>query len=79
MLAIIDTHFLPDMDVRMAIATAKRCRPIIDPIGQLPEFLHRLRRAYEAEHPLYGQRESVASGSTMAADIAPKKRAGGAK
>jgi hypothetical protein len=23
---------------------AKRCRPIIDPIGQLPEFLYRLKR-----------------------------------
>jgi protein-tyrosine phosphatase len=38
-----------DMDVKTAILTAKRCRPIIDPIGQLPEFLHRLKRAYDAQ------------------------------
>lgn len=40
-------HFarLPAMD---AIMIAKRCRPIIDPIGQLPEFLRRLERAEEA-------------------------------
>lgn len=31
-----------------AIIIAKRCRPIIDPIGQLPEFLFRLQRAEEA-------------------------------
>ncbi len=36
------------MDVPTAIVVAKRCRPIIDPIGQLPEFLNRLRRAEEA-------------------------------
>ncbi len=35
------------MDVTTAITAAKRCRPIIDPIGQLPEFLRRLHRAYE--------------------------------
>ena len=63
------------MDVRTAISTAKRCRPIIDPIGQLPEFLQRLRRAYEAEHPLYGPRESASAGGGSAAE-APKKRAG---
>lgn len=40
-------HFarLPAYD---AIAIAKRCRPIIDPIGQLPEFLNRLQRAEES-------------------------------
>eukprot|EP01039_Chlorochromonas_danica_P004278 gene4278-4698_t len=32
-----------------AITIAKRCRPIIDPIGQLPDFLHRLYRAEEAQ------------------------------
>lgn len=36
------------MDVSTAITTAKSLRPIIDPIGQLPEFLHRLYRAYQA-------------------------------
>jgi protein-tyrosine phosphatase len=37
-------HFaqLPVMD---AISIAKRCRPIIDPIGQLPQFLIRLQDA----------------------------------
>jgi hypothetical protein len=36
------------MDVNTAIMTAKQCRPIIDPMGQLPEFLKRLKRAEEA-------------------------------
>lgn len=35
------------MDVPTAIATAKTLRPIIDPIGQLPEFLHRFKRAQD--------------------------------
>lgn len=34
------------MDVPTAIATAKKCRNIIDPIGQLPDFLRRLHLAY---------------------------------
>ena len=34
------------MDVPTAITTAKHCRSIIDPIGQLPEFLKRLYMAY---------------------------------
>ena len=37
------------MDVDTAIRTAKRMRPIIDPIGQLPEFLMRLQRAKLAD------------------------------
>ena len=36
------------MDVATAITMAKKCRPIIDPIGQLPDFLHRLKRATDA-------------------------------
>lgn len=36
-------HFA-HLNVEEAIAIAKRCRPIIDPIGQLPEFLYRLKR-----------------------------------
>jgi len=36
------------MNVSNAIAAAKQLRPIIDPIGQLPEFLHRLKRAEDA-------------------------------
>lgn len=43
-------HFA-GLDAPTAIRTAKRCRPIIDPIGQLPEFLVRLQRAKEAEEP----------------------------
>ena len=37
-------HFA-DMDPVSAIATAKRCRQIIDPIGSLPELLVRLHQA----------------------------------
>jgi hypothetical protein len=37
-------HFA-DMEVAEAISTAKACRRIIDPIGQLPAFLVRLRNA----------------------------------
>lgn len=37
-------HFAK-MDPPEAIRTAKTCRRIIDPIGQLPEFLNRLHRA----------------------------------
>jgi hypothetical protein len=33
------------MDVRTAIVSAKKCRPIIDPIGTLPQFLERLHLA----------------------------------
>jgi hypothetical protein len=33
------------MDVATAIHSAKQCRPIIDPIGALPEFLDRLHAA----------------------------------
>ena len=35
------------MDVQTAVTVAKKCRPIIDPIGQLPEFLHRLHTTYQ--------------------------------
>jgi hypothetical protein len=38
-------YLVIDMEVLDAIRTAKRCREIIDPIGQLPAFLDRLRRA----------------------------------
>ena len=41
-------HFAK-LPVGEAISIAKRCRPIIDPIGQLPEFLNRLQRAEEAK------------------------------
>ena len=37
-------HFA-GLDHRAAMATAKRLRPIIDPIGQLPQFLQRLELA----------------------------------
>ena len=32
-------------DVRRAIKTAKHCRPIIDPIGMLPELVKRYKKA----------------------------------
>lgn len=35
----------PDMDVVTAIAAAKKLRPVIDPIGHLPEFLSRYQVA----------------------------------
>ena len=37
-------HFAA-LNHKEAIATAKRLRPIIDPIGQLPQFLQRLELA----------------------------------
>jgi hypothetical protein len=37
------------MDVRTAIASAKKCRPIIDPIGALPQFLDRLYAAKQSQ------------------------------
>jgi protein-tyrosine phosphatase len=40
-------HFA-GLNVEEAIVIAKRCRPIIDPIGQLPEFLFRLKRLEES-------------------------------
>lgn len=36
------------LDVPNAITVAKKCRPIIDPIGQLPEFLNRLKKAEDS-------------------------------
>jgi hypothetical protein len=41
-------HFA-GMDVRTAIASAKKCRPIIDPIGALPQFLDRLYAAKQSQ------------------------------
>ena len=41
-------HFA-ELEVATAIVTAKRLRPIIDPIGQLPEFLHRLQAARNSQ------------------------------
>ena len=37
------------MNVSTAISSAKELRPIIDPIGQLPEFLRRLRSALDSK------------------------------
>lgn len=39
--------FFGNMDVSTAISTAKKLRPIIDPIGQLPEFLRKLKAALD--------------------------------
>eukprot|EP01032_Pedospumella_encystans_P019823 gene19823-22532_t len=41
-------HFA-GMNVPTAIAVAKQLRPIIDPIGQLPEFLKRLKQAEDVQ------------------------------
>jgi hypothetical protein len=57
---------LSGMDVQTAISTAKKCRPIIDPIGQLPDFLHRLKRATDKLRS--GETESAASAATAAAE-----------
>lgn len=38
-----------ELEPTEAIRIAKRCRPIIDPIGQLPEFLNRLQRAEQSQ------------------------------
>ena len=38
-------------NVQSAIATAKRCRPVVDPIGTLPELLRKLEAAYKDEPP----------------------------
>ena len=34
-----------------AITVAKRCRPVVDPIGTLPELLRKLEAAYREEPP----------------------------
>jgi protein-tyrosine phosphatase len=40
--------YFANMDVSNAIYTAKKLRPIIDPIGQLPEFLKKLKAALDS-------------------------------
>jgi protein-tyrosine phosphatase len=40
-------HFA-GLNVEESVGIAKRCRPIIDPIGQLPEFLYRLKRSEDS-------------------------------
>lgn len=40
--------YYAELDVPTAIKTAKTMRSVIDPIGQLPEFLKRLKRALDA-------------------------------
>jgi hypothetical protein len=57
--------YLSDMDVQTAISTAKKCRPIIDPIGQLPDFLHRLKKATDKLRS--GELEKTASTATATA------------
>ena len=45
------------LDVPTAIAAAKKCRPVIDPIGGLPELLAKIHKLYEERPPntLYPQ------------------------
>lgn len=40
-----DDFFSVDMDPASAVRTAKMLRPIIDPIGHLPDLLERLHSA----------------------------------
>jgi len=47
---------MTEMDVPTSIVVAKRCRSIIDPIGQLPEFLKRLKRAYDSRPDAAGSK-----------------------
>ena len=42
----------PDMDASTAVAAAKKLRPVIDPIGHLPEFLHRYQLAKRSRSAL---------------------------
>lgn len=61
------------MDVVTAIGAAKRCRSIIDPIGQLPEFLKRLKKAYDSHPDVSGSKyPPVAPGSTAATNDSDK-------
>lgn len=62
-------HFA-GLDVPAAIAAAKMLRPIIDPIGQLPQFLHRLKKAYDA-------RDMVAAVEVATATTTAKSAGGG--
>jgi len=39
------------MDARSAIRAAKKCRPVVDPIGMLPDFLHRLEKMQRTYPP----------------------------
>jgi hypothetical protein len=59
------------MDVQTAISTAKKCRPIIDPIGQLPDFLHRLKKATDKLRS--SGTERIASTATTTAAAAAEK------
>jgi hypothetical protein len=52
------------MDVPTAISTAKSLRPIIDPIGQLPEFLHRFKRAQD-----YRKQQGIQATSTSSKPV----------
>jgi len=55
------------MDPHTAIKTAKKCRPIIDPIGQLPEFLTRFHNA----RLVLRERDEVAASSSSSAKAPP--------
>ena len=60
------------MDPQTAITTAKRCRSIIDPIGQLPEFLQRLYLAYlhSGGSPFMQKLQLAAEGSSSSSAAA---------
>jgi hypothetical protein len=63
--------FVSGLDVDEAIAVAKKCRPIIDPIGDFPLLLARLRSAELQELSLavedcgaHASRDSCSSSSS---------------
>mmetsp|Transcript_35637 Transcript_35637/g.87671 ORF Transcript_35637/g.87671 Transcript_35637/m.87671 type:complete len:207 (+) Transcript_35637:119-739(+) len=43
-------HFC-GMDMQSAITAAKKCRPVVDPIGGLPELLQKLDKANKDDNP----------------------------
>uniref|UniRef100_A0A061QUC3 protein-tyrosine-phosphatase n=1 Tax=Tetraselmis sp. GSL018 TaxID=582737 RepID=A0A061QUC3_9CHLO len=58
------------MDMAKAIVAAKRCRPVVDPIGMLPEFLRRLQKTQKADRSAAGSSgSSSSSGSSVPAAL----------
>jgi protein tyrosine/serine phosphatase len=60
-------HFA-NLDVKSAIRTAKQCRYIIDPIGHLPEFLHRYQIALASRIKKEEDKE-IMSNNRLQADL----------
>jgi len=64
-----------NLDVPTAISTAKSLRPIIDPIGQLPEFLHRFKRAQDYRKQQTQQQTISSTSSSSSSSIPPSSQA----